>query len=78
VVYEDHPTLQNLVGRIEHVVHMGTLLSNFTLIRAGALHRANGGFLVLDAVKVLSQPYAWEGLKRCLRAGECGSNRCLI
>lgn len=70
VVHEDHPTLQNLVGRIEHVVHMGTLMSNFTLIRAGALHRANGGFLVLDAIKVLSQPYAWEGLKRCLRAGE--------
>ena len=69
VVYEDHPTLQNLVGRIEHVVHMGTLLSNFTLIRAGALHRANGGFLMLDAVKILSQPYAWEGLKRCLKAG---------
>jgi len=69
VVYEDHPTLQNLVGRIEHVVHMGTLMSNFTLIRAGALHRANGGFLMLDAIKVLSQPYAWEGLKRCLKAG---------
>ncbi|MDD2547202.1 MAG: AAA family ATPase [Burkholderiaceae bacterium] len=69
VVYEDHPTLQNLVGRIEHVVHMGTLLSNFTLIRAGALHRANGGFLVLDALKLLQQPYAWEGLKRCLKAG---------
>lgn len=69
VVYEDHPTLQNLVGRIEHVVHQGTLLSNFTLIRAGALHRANGGFLMLDAVKVLTQPYAWEGLKRCLTAG---------
>lgn len=66
VIYEDHPTLQNLVGRIEHMVHMGTLTSNFTLIRAGALHRANGGFLVLDALKVLSQPYAWEGLKRCL------------
>ncbi|MBN8441351.1 MAG: AAA family ATPase [Thauera sp.] len=69
VVYEDHPTLQNLVGRIEHVVHMGTLMSNFTLIRAGALQRANGGFLVLDATKVLAQPYAWEGLKRCLKAG---------
>lgn len=68
VIYEDHPTLQNLVGRIEHMVHMGTLTSNFTLIRAGALHRANGGFLVLDALKVLSQPYAWEGLKRCLTA----------
>ena len=69
VVYEDHPTLQNLVGRVEHVAHMGTLLSNFTLIRSGALQRANGGFLVLDALKVLSQPYAWEGLKRCLKAG---------
>jgi len=70
VIHEDHPTLQNLVGRVEHVAHMGTLLSNFTLIRAGALQRANGGFLVLDALKVLSQPYAWDGLKRCLKAGQ--------
>lgn len=70
VVSEDHPTLQNLVGRVEHIVHMGTLVSNFTLIKAGALHRANGGFLVLDALKVLSQPYAWEGLKRALKSGE--------
>jgi predicted ATP-dependent protease len=54
VVYEDHPTLQNLVGRIDHLVHMGTLVSNFTLIRAGGLHGANGGFLVLDAVNLLS------------------------
>lgn len=69
VVCEDHPTLQNLVGRIDHLVHMGTLVSNFTLIRAGALHRANGGFLVLDAVKLLSQPFAWEGLKRALKSG---------
>jgi lon-related putative ATP-dependent protease len=70
VVFEDHPTLQNLVGRIEHMVHMGTLVSNFMLIKAGALHRANGGFLVLDAMKVLSQAYAWEGLKRALKSGE--------
>jgi lon-related putative ATP-dependent protease len=70
VEYEDNPTLQNLVGRIEHHVHMGTLVSNFTLIRAGALHRANGGFLILDARKVLTQPYAWEGLKRALQSGE--------
>lgn len=69
VVCEDHPTLQNLVGRIDHLVHMGTLVSNFTLIRAGALHRANGGFLVVDAVKLLSQPFAWEGLKRALKSG---------
>jgi lon-related putative ATP-dependent protease len=70
VIYEDNPTLQNLVGRIEHHVHMGTLVSNFTLIRAGALHRANGGFLILDARKVLSQPYVWEGLKRALQSCE--------
>lgn len=70
VIYEDHPTLQNLLGRIENLVHMGTLMSNFTLIRAGALHRANGGFLILDALKVLQQPYAWEGLKRCLKSGK--------
>lgn len=69
VIHEDHPTLQNLVGRIDHLVHMGTLVSNFTLIRAGALHRANGGFLVLDASKLLSQPFAWEGLKRALKSG---------
>lgn len=69
VVYEDHPTLQNLVGRIDHLVHMGTLVSNFTLVRAGALHRANGGFLVLDAIKLLSQPFAWEGVKRALKSG---------
>ena len=70
VVYEDNPTLQNLVGRTEHHVHMGTLVSNFMLIRAGALHRANGGFLILDARKLLSQAYAWDGLKRALRSGQ--------
>lgn len=70
VVYETHPTFQNLIGRVESIAHMGTLVSNFTLIRAGALHRANGGYLILDALKVLSQPYAWEGLKRVLSTGE--------
>ncbi|MCX7897251.1 MAG: AAA family ATPase [Rhodocyclaceae bacterium] len=70
IVIENHPTVQNLVGRIDHLVHMGTLVTNFTLIKAGALHRANGGFLVLDALKVLSQPYAWEALKRALKTRE--------
>ncbi|PKN22388.1 MAG: ATP-dependent protease [Deltaproteobacteria bacterium HGW-Deltaproteobacteria-21] len=68
VIYEDNPTYQNLAGRIEHLPHMGTLLTDFNMIRAGAFHRANGGYLVLDAVKVLMQPYSWEGLKRTLRA----------
>ena len=70
VVFEDNPNYQNLVGRIEHVAHMGTLTTNFTLIKAGALHRANGGYLVLDADKVLLQPFAWNALKRALHGEE--------
>jgi lon-related putative ATP-dependent protease len=69
VVFEDNPIYPNLVGRVDHVAHMGMLVTNFTFIKAGALHRANGGYLVLDAVKALTQPYAWEGLKRALRSG---------
>jgi len=70
VVFEDHPTFPYLIGRIEHVSEMGTLVTNFNLIRAGTLHRANGGYLVLDASKLLVQPFAWEGLKRALKSGE--------
>ncbi|MEW6313731.1 MAG: AAA family ATPase [Pseudomonadota bacterium] len=70
VVFEQHPTYQNLLGRIEHIAHMGTLVTNFTLIKPGALHRANGGYLILDAGKLLMQPYAWDGLKRALLARE--------
>jgi predicted ATP-dependent protease len=66
VVFEDHPTYQNLVGRVEHMPQLGALVTDFTLIKAGALHRANGGYLLLDARKLLMQPYAWEGLKRAL------------
>jgi predicted ATP-dependent protease len=69
VVYEDKPTFQNLVGRIEHVAQMGTLVTHFTLIKPGALHRANGGYLILDARRLLLEPFAWDGLKRALRAG---------
>ena len=70
VVYEDHPTYQNLVGRIEHIAMMGALITDFRLIKPGALHRANQGFLVLDAYKILSHPYAWDGLKRALQSKE--------
>lgn len=70
VVFENHPTYQNLLGRIEHLAHMGMLVTNFNLIKSGALHRANGGYLILDAGKLLTQPYAWEGLKRALLARE--------
>ncbi|MBP6469440.1 MAG: AAA family ATPase [Chloroflexi bacterium] len=70
VVYEDQPAYNNLIGRAEHVSQMGTLFTDFTLIKPGILHRANGGYLMLDARKVLLQPYAWEGLKHALRAQE--------
>jgi lon-related putative ATP-dependent protease len=70
VVDEDNPTYTNLIGRVEHIPQMGALLTDFNLIKPGALHRANGGYLILDARKVLLQPYAWEGLKRALHAGK--------
>jgi len=70
VVYEDNPSYVNLLGRIEHVAQYGALLTNFTLIKAGALHRANGGYLILDAARVLATPFAWEALKRTLRSRE--------
>lgn len=70
VVEEDHPTVQNLLGRVEYRHLLGNLVTDFTLIKAGALHVANGGYLVLDARRVLLQPFAWEELKRTLRAGE--------
>ena len=66
IVYCDHPTYANLVGRIEHIQHLGTLVTDFTLLKAGALHRANGGYLLVDALRVLSQPFAWDALKRAL------------
>jgi predicted ATP-dependent protease len=68
VVYEDKPTFHNLIGRIEHVAQMGTLVTDFTHIKPGALHKANGGYLILDARRVLFEPFAWDGLKRALRA----------
>jgi lon-related putative ATP-dependent protease len=68
VVNVELPTYQNLLGRVEHISQMGALITNYTLIKPGALHEANGGYLLLDARKLLQQPYAYEGLKRALRA----------
>lgn len=66
VVILDHPTQGNLVGKVERIQQYGALLTDFTLIKAGALHCANGGFLLLDARKVLEQPFAWDSLKRAI------------
>ncbi len=67
VVYESNPTYHNLVGRIEHYVQLGAFVTDFTLIKAGAFHKANGGYLVLNARDVLINPFAYDALKRVLK-----------
>lgn len=70
VIEEMHPTLANLVGRVEHMAQQGALVTDFRFIKPGALHRANGGYLLLDARAVLSEPFVWTALKRALKAGQ--------
>jgi len=70
VVYEEHPTLANVVGHTDYESRFGALTTDFTQIKGGALHRANGGFLVLDARKLLMQPFVWEALKRAIHSRE--------
>lgn len=62
-----NPSYNNLVGRIEHQGQFGTLVTNFNMIKGGLLHKANGGYLLLDVRDVLTKPLAWEGLKRALK-----------
>ncbi len=66
IVYEGNPTYQNLIGEIDNIAQFGVLKTDFMLVRAGALHRANGGFLILDAERLLAQPFSWEALKQAL------------
>jgi lon-related putative ATP-dependent protease len=68
LVYEDHPNYPNIIGKVDHLVQMGALIADFNMIKPGALHQANGGYLILEAHKLLMQPHVWEGLKRSLRA----------
>lgn len=70
VVYEDNPTHQTLVGRVEHLARFGALVTDFNLLTPGALHRANGGYLILDAQRLLAGNFGWASLKRALQAGE--------
>jgi len=70
VVVEMNPTYSNLFGRIEQEAFMGALITDFTLIRGGSLHQANGGYLVLPAEDVLRNPFTWESLKRSLHNRE--------
>jgi len=66
VVREHSPTYYNLVGRLEYRPMAGGAVTDFTLIKPGSLHRANGGYLILQALDVLSNPFSWDALKRSL------------
>lgn len=70
VIVETNPSLINLLGRVEGEVRSGVMVSDFTRIAPGALHRANGGYLILHAEELLSRPKAWTALKRTLRTRE--------
>lgn len=70
VIYDPHPTYQNLFGRIEYTSDQGALITSYRKICSGSLHKANGGYLILDAEKILTYPFVWEGLKRALKAGK--------
>jgi len=70
VVNQTHPTYRNLIGSLEREARMGTLYSDFTMIRAGSVLMANRGYLILDLVDLLTTPLAWESLKRVLQDGE--------
>jgi len=69
VVIEERPSYGRLLGKIEHRARFGALTTDFKLIRAGALHEANGGYLVMNALRLLSEPFAWDALKETLRNG---------
>ncbi len=66
VVYEPNPSYPNLVGKVEHRAEMGALLTDFRMIRGGGLLQANGGYLILDAHRLLGRPFAWDALKQAL------------
>jgi lon-related putative ATP-dependent protease len=69
VVIESNPTYQNLFGRTEKEVQLGALITDFTMIRGGALHKANNGYLIVPVEELLRNPFAYDGLKRALRGG---------
>ena len=69
VIAEDNPTVTNLLGRIENEAKFGTLSTDFTLIKGGTIHKANGGFLILGARELLTSQLSYEGLKRALQSG---------
>ena len=70
VVFEHNPTYYNLFGRIDYRARMGALVTDHMMVKCGAIHEANGGFLVVQAHDLLASPLSWQTLRRILRSGE--------
>lgn len=70
VIIENNPTYYNLIGRVDFKARLGALTTDFSQIKAGAIHKANGGYLVMQAMDVLTSPMSWDALKRTIRSGE--------
>jgi len=70
VIDESHPTYTNLIGKIERRAHMGVMYTDFMEIRGGAVLQANGGYLIVNAMDTLRQPFSWDALKRVIKTGE--------
>lgn len=70
VIVEQNPTFQNLLGKVEKEVQFGIFTTDFTMIRPGSLHAANGGYLVIGVEDLLSTPFSWDGLKTALKTGK--------
>lgn len=68
VIYEPNPTYQNLFGKIEYTNIHGSVFTNYRMIQPGALHRANGGYLLLDVDQLIEQPYVWDSLKLAIKS----------
>ncbi|MCL5102777.1 MAG: AAA family ATPase, partial [Armatimonadetes bacterium] len=77
VVQENNPTYNNVVGKIEYKSRFGFVTTDHNMIKAGAVHRANGGYLVVQAFDLLTNPFSWDALKRVLRAREAGPENIL-
>ena len=70
VIFEQNPTYQNLFGRVEKEVQFGIVSTDFTMIRPGSVHRANGGYMIIPVEDLLRNPFAWDGIKAALKTGE--------
>ena len=70
IVFENNPTYYNLIGRVDFKARLGALTTDFSMIKPGALHKANGGYLILQAMDLLMNPMSWDALKRAIRGGD--------